>query len=234
MFPIRALIKFDSIFNISPIFNGRGYLLDLDSSGYESSRFDTIVNTTIYISQDVYQALGFWLCSNLKNLNEKSGWNYEAHQFQVGELAFGWDWNYEYATSEDKKAYIEHTIKSLGILYDDKDMAVWKHPPEGFRMFDSPKTYVRDSFNNPQQGLLVDVDKGQCRYVIERPGEARYPVIALDVMHIRIAERLLNIANTVTYPEGDYDLSLKIAFGELAIEKLTKTQLRELAERLLP
>lgn len=60
------------------------------------------------------------------------------------------------------------------------------------------------------------------------------PYASLDLTMVKIADAILSIANTETYPTAGYELELTLGFGNQKLADLTRDQLREIAFRLIP
>jgi len=100
----------------------------------------------------------------------------------------------------------------------------------------SPYHHYTESCNKP--GLLLTMHKKHCQpvYNLHRNGfDAVKPVYATsDLTLVRIVEALFAIADTNTYPQDGYKLALTHLFGNTELAALTRDQVRDIAERLVP
>lgn len=237
----------DRICCVRPIFDGRGYLATVTMSDYYDKychMLDPIGDgklralmdgeREIYLSADAYLCLVQWLYEFKSQIVKRDGWRYKEMS-----LSFG---NYRFKFPELNKVFmccaadtidaIDAILGRLNGFQSDEEQALWTFPdnPELHRF----TTKTRPSVNRRQVPLLLDYDNGRGMYDIVLFGEQQYPIIAIDLTNIKLAETLRNIANTVTYPETGYGLNLALGFGNIEIGQFNKTQLRNLAETLIP
>lgn len=154
------------------------------------------------------------------------------------------------------------SIGSLSfIMHDDTDMWRWGADPNGMResiidniarakenfTFDFHQVTWKEensifsqrhteSLNHPGRQLVIRSEPFSIEYTIRFMHKHRneHPTATKDLSMVKMAESLFSIANTATYPETGYELDLKLGFGNIELAKLSRDQLREIAERLVP
>lgn len=227
----QRLINLHNVTDITPIFGERGYWVSIADGGPFHGSLVSVVTrarnvSVIYLSQDALHCIGAWLALQLER-QEKEEQHME-EGFNIGNLTVQ-IWHPEYVCIKDNIPLLKAAMEKLKAFMYKVDRTKWELVAGSWG-----DTYIHPSFNYPQRRLQINLGNKTADYGLVLDGEYQYPAYSYDIKRIRIAERLLNVANTVTYPDDGYDLSLKIAFGELSLESLSKIEIRELAMRLLP
>lgn len=222
----------------APMFDGRGYLVSLRDNRERRGLMSALLNSTeLYMSRDAVEVVRRWVwlweqkvqgSRDVRNLSET---------LHFGDITF---------VLYDRGEYGYADITDLNDIHPEQVTKIFDTVRENFTTgFDEPTwhgdvsiltgDYVTESYNNPGQQIQFNYNNDGAVYNVRIINQGPViPYVSRDLTMIRIAEALINIANTKTYPHSGYKLDLKLGFGNLELGELDRAQLLVIAQRLIP
>lgn len=217
-----------------PMFNGRGFLMDIKDNKERRGIVGALTNRTqMYLSRDAVEVIKKWITMWEAKLRGDEEFKVLPFTLSFNDITFIlYDRQaYDYADIMDihetqQAALIDEARKNFTTGFDS---ATWSTDSK------SIMPYMAPSYNVPGRNMQFNFDLSGVTYDYRFANEPTpVPYVTRDLSMIRIAEALLNIADTNTYPSGGYKLDLKLGFGNLELAELSRNQIREIANRLVP
>lgn len=221
----------------APMFDGRGFLVNIDDDKERRGLMGALAkNTTMYMSRDAIEVVRRWITMCELHVDGNQDFKYLPDVLHFGDIQF---------VLYDRTDYGYADLKMLKDVEPTKLAEVFAKARENFTIgFDEARwhgqddqhaQWVMESYNVPGRLIHFNFDNSGAQYnyrVINQP--QHIPYVTRDLSMVRIAESLINIANTQTYPYSGYKLDLKLAFGNMELGELDRGQLLEIAQRLIP
>lgn len=222
---------------VAPMFDGRGFMAagHFDSECRLTFSDDPGEPTNFYLSRDAVLAILQWVKMWELHLQSDNGPRMRSPQLDINGVTF--------------------------VLYSMADYDYTEldgiHPSQVARLFDKVRQNFTTGFTE-RENLWTCADNPMCSFSAEsynvqgRRMEFSFendrvhynyrivgqpiptPYASLDLTMVKIADAILSIANTQTYPTAGYELGLALGFGNQKLADLTRDQLREIASRLIP
>lgn len=216
------------------MFDGRGYLVYLKDNKERRGVLGALMNgAELYMSRDAVEVIRRWVRMCELRMAGDEEFKYVSDTITLGDITFVLydraDYDYTDITQihpTQLAALFNDIRENFTIGFDE---AVW-HKRDNHLA-----PYMTESYNKPGRMIQFNFDYNGASYdyrLINQP--APVPYVTRDLSMVRMADALLNIANTQSYPQGGYKLNLQLGFGNLDLAEMTRDGLRELAERLIP
>ncbi|EBV3390517.1 TPA: hypothetical protein ACNBKL_003839 [Escherichia coli] len=221
----------------APMFDGAGFMVRAhrDMSWATSFGGDADVPVDLYMSRDAVEAVLQWVRMWELHLRGDETVKTVSEILTINDIKFVLYPMSDYAYTRLKDmdpiqaAKIFDTVRQNFTTGFAEREPLWEcktHPLGG---------YVAESYNVPGRFMQFSYENDTVRYNYQYMNcPAPVPYVSDDLTMVRIAESLLSVADTQTYPRSGYVLELKLGFGELKLGDLNRDQLREIAQRLIP
>lgn len=222
---------------IAPMFDGRGFMA---AGHFESecrlSYADAAVEpTNFYLSRDAVLVILQWVKMWELHLQSDSGPKMSSTELNINDVIFvlysraDYDYTDLNELHHTQAAHIFDTVRQNFATGFTERENLWE---QGNHPLGSCSA---ESYNVPGRRMEFTFDNNSVHYNYRIVGQpVPTPYASLDLSMINVADALLSIADTQTYPTAGYELELKLGFGNQKLADLTRSQLRELASRLIP
>ncbi|EJP7804956.1 hypothetical protein NY967_000180 [Salmonella enterica] len=222
---------------VAPMFDGRGFM----AAGFFVSecsvpfRENSEEPTNFYLSHDAVSAILQWVRMWELHLQGDDSLRMDYPQLNINGVVFtlysiaDYDYNELKNIHPSRATQIFDTIRQNFATGFTERKDLWEKANHPFG------SYSAESFNVLGRRMEFDYDNAAVRYnyqIVNQPIPA--PYASLELTMVKIADALLSVANTNTYPQAGYELGLKLGFGDQKLADLTRDQLREIAQRLIP
>lgn len=246
---LMPVVEFDRVKSVTPLFNGRGYIVQFANVSYGRTWLNLKnIETPIYLSCDAHASLLAYIAEQKKKAEKNDGWGFSTDYLVLGNVRFS---SVLFSPDYGNR---EHRAQQLADLYVElanglmlNETYDWQPLPWG-----QEGAVISPSKGSDTQ-LIVSADHGMVTYLrrefVESPhghhhlqgrfSERNYaemdsPVVETDIEIINMADRLYSIASTGTFPTDGYTLTLELGLGKLDVAKMDKSRLLKLAEVLIP
>lgn len=222
---------------IASMFDGRGFMAagHFDSEYRLSFSDDPGEPTEFYLSRDAVTAILQWVKMWELHLQSDNGPNMRSPKLYIDGVTFvlysraDYDYNDLKDIHPSQVAQIFDTVRQNFTTGFTERENLWEcaNHPLG--------SYSAESYNVLGRRMEFNYENDTVRYnyhIVNQPIPA--PYATFDLTMVKIADALLSIANTNTYPQAGYALGLKLGFGEQKLADLTRDQIRDIAQRLIP
>lgn len=221
----------------APMFDGRGYLVDIRDNKERRGLMGALGNgCELYMSRDAVEVVRRWIRMWELHLDGDEDHTFIHHVLHLSGIEFVLYDIADYGCMELKNLHQMEPERVSEIFAVARanfttgfDEATWHKQNDHFA------SHVMESYNDPGRTIQFSIEKDWAMYThrfVNKP--ALVPYVSRNLEMIRIAEALLSVANTRTYPSAGYKLDLKLGFGNMELADLTREQLLEIAERLIP
>ncbi|ANZ48651.1 hypothetical protein BIZ83_gp202 [Erwinia phage vB_EamM_ChrisDB] len=220
------------------LFDGRGYLVTVRDNKERRGIMNSLFNSAeMYMSRDAVEVIRRWVRMWELKLENDDEFKCLGEVLHFGDIEFvmfdrsdyGWPMNLRELKETQPEAITEifNTIReNFTTGYDE---ATW-HKQNDYHV-----PYLSESYNVPGRMMQFNFENDSVAYdyrLFNQP--VPIPYVSRDMTMIRMAESLINIANTKTYPYKGYKLDLQLGFGNMELAELNRDQLLEIAQRLIP
>lgn len=219
------------------MFEGRGFIALAKDNIQRRGMMGALGNVNeIYLSRDAIEGILQWVSFWEDALRQQKG-VFPDSRLYVGKLEFILfdESDYGYSPMEVLAvARKEEAWKILGTVRKNFTVGFEQRPWSDVSTF---MAYCETgSYNHPGRTVIIAKDPTRIEYNLRLGGESKNEQVyaTADFTTVRIAEALLSVADTNTYPANGYKLDLKLGFGNLELAELSRNQIRDIAERLIP
>jgi hypothetical protein len=222
---------------VAPMFDGRGFMAagQFDSECRLTFTDAPIEPTSFYLSRDAVLAILQWVKMWELHLQSDNGPSMRNRQLDINGVTFVLYSMADYDYTELKEIHPSQVARifdkvrqnfTTGFTERDDLWVQANHPLGG---------YSAESYNVQGRRMEFSFENDSVHYNYRIVGQSiPTPYASLDLTMVKIADAILSIANTETYPTAGYELELTLGFGNQKLADLTRDQLREIAFRLIP
>ncbi|QVW55875.1 hypothetical protein pEaSNUABM9_00294 [Erwinia phage pEa_SNUABM_9] len=220
------------------LFDGRGYLVSLKDNKERRGIMPALFSgVEMYMSRDAVDVIRRWVQLWEMKLEGDDEPGCVGDVLHFGDIKFvmfdpsdyGWPSNLKILKETNPEMVTEILNAIRENFVTGFDEAVWHKGPDRY----APS--VAESYNIPGRTMQFNFDNDAVTYNYRLTNQpVPIPYVSRDLTMIKLAESLLNIANTKTYPYNGYKLDLQLGFGNMNLAELNRGQLLEIAQRLIP
>lgn len=216
------------------MFEGRGFIAHAKDNIQRRGMLGALANgNDIYLSRDAVEGILQWISLWEDALRQPKS-EFPDNRLYIGKLEFILydEMNYGYNAMELLSK--EDAWKILGTVRKNFTIGFERRPWSDVSRF--PAYCETGSYNHPGRMVVIAKDPTRIEYNLRLGGASSNEQVyaTADFTTVRIAEALLSVADTNTYPANGYKLDLKLGFGNLELAELSRNQIRDIAERLIP